>query len=157
MDYCGPVPTGEYLLVAIDRYSRFPEVAIVTSTKASSLLVQLDGIFAVHGIPEFIMSDNGSPFNSEEFSRYLQAIGSIHHPITPRWPQANGEVEKFNQLLEKTIQDAIVDGKVWKEELQRFLLQYRTTPHSTTKVAPAKYYSTDRSVESCQYSTENAL
>ena len=24
VDYCGPVPTGEYLLVVIDRYSRFP-------------------------------------------------------------------------------------------------------------------------------------
>ena len=138
VDYCGPVPTGEYLLVVIDRYSRFPEVTIVNSTKSSSLFIQLDRIFAVHGIPELIISDNGPPFNSDEFSRYVTAIGSRHHPITPRWPQANGEVEKFNQPLEKTIQAAVVEGKVWKQELQRFLLQYRTTPHSTTKVAPCE-------------------
>ena len=138
VDYCGPVPTGEYLLVVIDRYSRFPEVAIVNSTKSSSLFIQLDRIFAVHGIPELIISDNGPPFNSDEFSRYVTAIGSRHHPITPRWPQANGEVEKFNQPLEKTIQAAVVEGKVWKQELQRFLLQYRTTPHCTTKVAPCE-------------------
>ena len=138
VDYCGPLPTGEYLLVVIDRYSRFPEVAIVHSTKASSLFIELDRIFAVHGIPERIISDNGPPFNSEEFSRYVKAIGSKHHPITPRWPQANGEVEKFNQPLEKVIQAAIVEGKVWKQEIQRFLLQYRTTPHSTTKIAPCE-------------------
>ena len=93
VDYCGPVPTGEYLLVVTDRYSHFPEVAIVNSTKASSLFIQLDRIFAVHGIPELIISDNGSPFNSDEFSRYVKAIGSIHHPITPRWPQASREVQ----------------------------------------------------------------
>ena len=34
MDYCGPFPMGEYLLVLIDAYSRFPEVEIVNSTAA---------------------------------------------------------------------------------------------------------------------------
>ena len=138
VDYCGPLPTGEYLLVVIDRYSHFPEVAIVNSTKSSTLFTNLDRIFSVHGIPEIIISDNGPPFNSDEFSRYNLAIGSKHHRITPRWPQANGEVEKFNQPLLKTIQAAVVEGKVWKQELQRFLLQYRTTPHSTTKVPPCE-------------------
>ena len=104
VDYCGPLPTGEYLLVVIDRYSHFPEVAIVNSTKSSTPFTNLDRIFFVHGIPELIISDNGPPFNSDEFSRYNLAIGLQHHRITPRWPQANGEVEEFNQPLLKTIQ-----------------------------------------------------
>ena len=33
VDFCGPFPTGEYLLVTIDAYSRFPEVEIVQSTQ----------------------------------------------------------------------------------------------------------------------------
>lgn len=33
MDFCGPFPTGEYLLVVIDAYSRFPEVDIVQLQK----------------------------------------------------------------------------------------------------------------------------
>ncbi len=37
IDFFGPVPTGEYLLVVIDRYSRFPEVDIVNSTKTSTV------------------------------------------------------------------------------------------------------------------------
>ena len=32
VDFCGPFSTGEYLLVGIDTYSRFPEVEIVHST-----------------------------------------------------------------------------------------------------------------------------
>eukprot|EP00795_Rhopilema_esculentum_P017825 gene17825-9513_t len=33
---------------------------------------------------------------------------------------------------------AVVEGKKWQQELCRFLLQYRTTPHSTTKVPPSE-------------------
>ena len=33
VDFCGPFPTGEYLLVVMDVYSRFPEVEIMRSTR----------------------------------------------------------------------------------------------------------------------------
>ena len=39
VDNCGPFPTGEYLLVAIDAYSRFPVVKIVQTTSAKNTLV----------------------------------------------------------------------------------------------------------------------
>ena len=39
IDFYGPLPSGEYLPVLIDRYSRFPEVAIVKSTKGPSTRV----------------------------------------------------------------------------------------------------------------------
>ncbi len=97
IDFYGPLPGGEYLLVLIDRYSRFPEVEIVKSTKASVIILKLDRIFSVHGIPEIIKSDNGLPFQGEEFCKYFSALGIKHEQITPRWPKANGEVERFNQ------------------------------------------------------------
>ena len=48
LDFYGPLPSGEYLLVVIDRYSRIPEVEIVRSTKASTVIPKLDKIFATH-------------------------------------------------------------------------------------------------------------
>ena len=138
IDFCGPLPSGEYLLVLIDRYSRYPEVEIVRSTKAACVIPKLDKIFTVHGIPYKIVSDNGPPFNGDDFDRYMKALGIEHDPVTPYWPQANGEVERFNQPLEKMLQAAEVEGKIWRQELNRFLLQYRTTPHCTTKVAPSE-------------------
>ena len=128
----------EYLLVVIDRYSRFPEVEIVRSTKATVVIPKLDKIFSVHGIPELVKTDNGPPFSGEEFDRYLKTLGIKYEPSNPCWPQANGEVERFNRSLSKMLQTADTEGKVWREELYRFLLQYRTTPHSTTKVAPCE-------------------
>ena len=127
-----------HLLVFIDRYSRFPEVEIVKSTRAAIVIPKLYRIFSVHGIPKIVMSGTGPPFSSVEFARYATTLGFTHQFSAPYWPQANGEVERFHQCLEKAIQIAVLEGKVWKQELQRYLFQYRVTPHSITSVAPCE-------------------
>ncbi len=138
VDFKGPLPSGEYLLVVTDRYSRFPEVEIVNSTRASTVIPKLDKIFAVHGIPLQVKSDNGPPFNSEEYDRYFKILGIKKVLSTPVWPQANAEVERFMQPLTKSLQTARIENRPWKQELQRFLLQYRTTPHCSTGVPPVE-------------------
>ena len=75
MDFYGPLPSGEFLLVVIDRYSRSPEEEVVRSTKASCVIPKLDRIFAVHGIPIVIKTANPPPFNGEEKKRYGEALG----------------------------------------------------------------------------------
>ena len=136
LDFYGPLPSGDYLLVGIDRYSRFPEVEIVKSTKASVVIPKLDKIFATHGIPNTVKTD--PPFNGEEYSRYLAALGITPKFSTPLWPQSNAEAERFMQPLGKTLRTAKAENRPWQQELNRFLLQYRTTPHSTTGVPPAE-------------------
>ena len=102
------------------------------------VIAKLDAIFARHGIPVVIRSDNGSPFQSDDFARYCKALGIKHVPVIPVWPQANGEVVKFNQPLEKCTKTSVLEGKVWRQEINRFLLQYRMTPHCKTKEAPCE-------------------
>ena len=138
MDFLGPFHSGEYLLAVIDCYSRYPEVEIVSSTAAPAVLPKLDVIFARHGIPDKVTSDNGPPFQGKEFERYMSLLGINHVPSTPLWPQGNAHVEAFNKPLGKAIQTAHAEHRKWKQELQRFLLNYRTTPHTTTKVPPAQ-------------------
>ena len=55
----------------------------------------------------------------------------------PLWLLANGHVERQNRTLLKTLKVAHVEGKNWREELQKFLLAYRTTPQTSTGVTPA--------------------
>ena len=104
------------------------------STKSSVVIPKLDKIFAFHGILFELTSDNGPPFNGDEFSRYLTFFGVKSTRSTPKWPQGNAEVERFMQPLAKALTTAVVEGRKWQQELCRFLSQYRTTPHSTTKV-----------------------
>ena len=137
IDFCGPFPTGEYLLVLIDAYSRFPEVDIVHSTSAKAVIPKLERIFATHGIPQVIKSDNGPPFSSAEIRDFLNEHGSAHQHITPLWPQANAQAENFMKPLTKAVRAAIINKQNWRKELNKFLLNYRATPHSTTGFAPA--------------------
>jgi hypothetical protein len=66
-DFYGPLPTGQYIIVLIDKYSRYPEAEIINSTSAKTLIPKLDAIFARHGIPQTFKSDNRPPFNGNEF------------------------------------------------------------------------------------------
>jgi hypothetical protein len=54
-------------VVIIDEYSRYPVVESLTSLIAKSVIPLLDKTFSIFGIPKELISDNGPPFNSEEF------------------------------------------------------------------------------------------
>lgn len=139
IDFYGPIPqVNKYLLVVTDTYSKYPEVEIVSSTDAKTCIPLIDKIFATHGIPKNVRTDNGPPFNGYEIERYMEALGINWTTSTPLWPQGNAHVERFMKPLGKALQTAKIEGRKWKQELYRFLLSYRATPHSTTKIAPCE-------------------
>ena len=90
-DLLGPMPGGEYLFVVVDYYSRYFEVDILKSILSRNIIDCLDRIFAMHGIPESLKTDNGPQFISSEFKDYMMVNGVIHVTSTPLWPQGNGE------------------------------------------------------------------
>ena len=95
----------------IDKRTRFPVVEQTTSTSSWVTCDRLRKIFATHGIPERLESDNGPPFNAMEFKIFAEEMGFKHHRITPEHPRANGEAESFVKVLNKTEQIAHSDGK----------------------------------------------
>lgn len=58
--------------------------------------------------------------------------------MTPKWARAKGEVERFVRTVKKVIKKAKLEHKNYKQELNKILRNYRATPHSTTRVAPAR-------------------
>ena len=94
VDFAGPFPSGDYIMVVIDEYSRFPEVELLASTSAKAFISKLDAIFARQGVPDILKSDNGLPFNGHEFEDFPNYLGFKHRRITPYWPRANGEAER---------------------------------------------------------------
>ena len=122
MDFLGPLPSGEMLLVVIDQYSRFPEVEILRSTAASATIPKLDSIFARHGYPVKVRTDNGPPWNSIEIDNYMHRNGIQLKPCTPLHPKGNSEAEVFMKPLQKAILTAHADNQNWRKELHSFLL-----------------------------------
>ena len=126
-----------YLLVFIDDFSRFPVVEPVTSTSAKAVIPKLDKIFSTFGIPQVLRTDNGPPFNSEEFANFAQYMGFTHRKIMPRWPQANGIAERLMRSLKKVYQTAHAEHKSSQQALNQFLRNYRATAHPTTGKSPS--------------------
>ena len=136
LDFSGPYPSGEYCLIVVDDYSRYPVVELVSTTSAAAVIPRLDKIFSMFGIPEECKSDNGPPFQSREFVEYAKTQGFRHRKITPLHPESNGEAERFVKTLQKFITTITVEGSSWKMSLPDFLRVYRSTPHTVTGRSP---------------------
>ena len=127
LDLFGPMPHREHLLVIVDYYTRYYEVEILTSIVVGQIILRLERIFAVRGLPVSITSDNGLQFQFEEFEKYLVDNGILHRKVTPLWAQANGEVERQSRSLLKSMTIAQAEGKDWKIELVHYLATYRAS------------------------------
>ena len=123
-------------MVLICDYSRYPLVDKLTSLTAQNVISHLEKIFGMFSIPSVVKSDNGAPFNSQEFAQFASHIGFKHRKITPLAPQANGTVEAFMKPLVKTMKTATASGKNFKSELTIFLMNYSSTPHPSTGLSP---------------------
>lgn len=137
IDFLGPLPSNDYVLVVVDYYSRFVEVEIMTTITASNTFKKLRRMFARFGYPEVIKSDHGPQFR-DEFKRLCEQFDiKLIHSL-PYTPHQNGEVERQNQGLLKSIRISQALGRDWKSDLEDYLLMYRSTPQMTTNKSPAE-------------------
>ena len=133
IDVCGPFPTGEFVVVLTDYYSRWPEVKILKTVTSETILQWLDSVFTTHGYPEEIKSDNASYFTSREFRETLKSWGIKLRTVTEYWPQVNDQVERFNQVLLKHVLTSRAGNEDWRTALPTMLRNYRSTPHQITR------------------------
>ena len=120
---------SHYLLV-IDYFSRYIEVAKLTSESSASVIKHMKSIFARHGIPQEVVSDNGPQYSSREFANFSQEYGFVHSTSSPKYPQSNGEAERGVQTVKSLLKKT--------EDPYLALLAYRSTPLSTTGYSPAE-------------------
>ena len=78
-------------LVLVDTHSKCLEVIPVSAATSTVTIEKLRAIFATHGLPERIVTDNGTVFTSEEFEKFLHQNGIAHtrtapyHPACIKW------------------------------------------------------------------------
>jgi hypothetical protein len=119
---------GKDYLVVTDYYSRWLEVRYLQSTTSTAVINKFRLIFATHGIPEVIISDNGPQFQCRKFKDFAEEYDFEHRTSSPGFPQANGEAEAGVKIAKKILK---------QKDPDLALLNYRNTPHSSTGVSPA--------------------
>ena len=100
----------------------------------------LRAMFARHGLPEQLVSDNGPQFTSSEFEQFLKGNCIKHILSAPYHPASNGLAERFIQTLKCTLKASEKDGKTLQHRLAEFLFEYRATPHATTNESPSELF-----------------
>ncbi|KAF2883748.1 hypothetical protein ILUMI_22412, partial [Ignelater luminosus] len=125
----------EYLLV-IDYYSKYIEIAkLEDSTSSNQVIVHLKSIFARHGIPDVVMSDNGPQFTSRLFKKFSQEWEFRHITSSLLYPQSNGLVERNVQIVKK----CLIKAKQANRDMYLVLLHYRNSPIEGNNLSPAQF------------------
>ena len=112
------------------------EAIRVNNATASTTVRELRKLFATHGIPETVVTDNGTQFVSEEFYQFLSQNGVACLQTAPKHPSSNGLAERAVQTVKVGVRK-IENGDL-ELRLQQFLLCYRVTPQSTTSRSPSE-------------------
>ena len=116
-------------LVVVDYYSRFIELLHLPDLTSKTLVYKFKNLFARHGLPYSLRTDNARSFNSEEFLKFTQEHDIDHEFSSPHFSQSNGAAESAVKIAKKCLK---------QEDPFLALLMHRSTPHSATGVSPAE-------------------
>lgn len=93
IDHAGPFQ-GKLFLIVVDSFSRWMDVSVVSSTASGPTIARLRELFATHGLPDVIVSDNGRGFASSEFLGFCNRNGIQHYRVAPYMASSNGLAER---------------------------------------------------------------
>lgn len=140
IDFLGPLPSGHYLFVIIDYFSRYKEIEIMKSISTQDTIIVLKKNFSRTGNPASITADNGRQFCSQEFKAFCTEQGITLFNTIPYWPQQNGEVERQNRDILKRLKISQIEKSDWKDDLLKYRIMYNSTPHSSTGKSPSELF-----------------
>ena len=127
---------GMNILVAIDAHPKWVEAVCTSSMSSTCVIEELRSLFARFGLPELVVTDNGTCFVSSEFKDFLRVNGVKHSTSAPYHPASNGLAEHAVQIVKQGLKKD-VNGTM-RSRLAIVLLAYRATPQSTTGQTPAE-------------------
>lgn len=111
---------GHTYVIVVDYYSRWVEIKKLHDETSESVIIALKELFAQHGIPEMVISDNGPQYSASQFQQFAAKYGFNHITSSPNFPQANGEAERAVRTIKGLLRK--------NQDIYLALLTYRATP-----------------------------
>ena len=142
MDLIGPfvasLNNNRYILTMVDHCTGWAEAYPIPDQRNATIAHVFHNSFvSSHGCPEVLVTDNGTEFVARDFTDYLSSMGIKHIRSTPRHPESNGKIERFNrtfkEMLAKAVRNAPED---WEEHVGATLFSHRISVSDVTHYSP---------------------
>ncbi|XP_036346138.1 uncharacterized protein K02A2.6-like [Rhagoletis pomonella] len=139
IDYAGPFQDNHFLVV-VDAKSRWAEFRVIRDAPTTQSTINLlSDIFATHGYPSIMVSDNATIFTSAHFKSYCSKNGIYQKLIAPGHPSTNGLAERNVQTLKRKLKAMSTEPGPLRQKVNDILQIYRATPLSNG-MSPAELY-----------------
>ena len=141
----GPFPCAvggfEFLFVATDKFTKWPEVEPMRKVTTQVAIKFMKGLVCRFGVPNRVITDNGTQFTSRAFMQYIQSLGIKVSFASVAHPRSNGQVERMNAevlrgLKTRTFDKLRKSGRRWIDELPVVLWSLSTTQNQSTGQTP---------------------
>lgn len=123
-----------YIITYIDLCTRWAEAFYIRNIGSSSVIKALKKWISKHGSPEYLISDNGRQFASNELKNFLNSYGTKHIFTTAYNPRANGTCERINQTIGRIIR--CNEGSSIKDAITRINLSLQHSVNRMTTFSP---------------------
>ena len=140
-DIVGPIRTTasgkRYIMTIMDRFSRWMEAVPLRSMEAETIAKAFYETWVCrYGLPDYLISDQGTNFESRLFNEMLSRFGTVRNHTTAFHPQANGLIERSHRTIKEILRNLGAMTKQWDELLPSVLLALRNAI-SNTGVSPS--------------------
>nr|GFA49795.1 reverse transcriptase domain-containing protein [Tanacetum cinerariifolium] len=130
IDFMGPFPSSKgnkYILVAIDYLSKWVEAKALPTNDTRVVVKFLKSLFSRFGTSKAIISDRGTHFCNDQFSRVMAKYGVTHRLSTAYHPQTSGQVEVTNRGLKRILERMVGENRAsWSDRLEDALWAFQT-------------------------------
>jgi transposase InsO family protein len=141
IDIVGELPKSssgyKYILTIVDYATRYPEAIPLRSINSKVIADALIQFFSRVGIPEELVSDQGSNFISTLMTQLYESLGITKIKTSVYHPEGNGLVERFNGTLKAMLKKFAGENvRYWDKYLPYLLFSYREVPSESTGYSP---------------------
>ncbi|KAI2648698.1 Transposon Tf2-9 polyprotein [Labeo rohita] len=142
LDFVTALPPSQgntVVLTVVDRFSKavhFIPLPKLPSAKETAVAV-IDHVFRLHGLPTDVVSDRGPQFVSKFWREFCRLLGATVSLSSGFHPQSNGQTERANQDLERTLRCMVArNPSSWSQQLSMVEYAHNSLPVSATGLSP---------------------
>ena len=125
---------GHSYILLVDHFSKMPFVRGIKTTSCGEVIKFFKDMFAIHGVPKRLYSDNGPQYSATEFRNFALDWEFEHITSSPYYPQSNGFAERVVGIVKSVLKKAKQSGN----DPQMALLCLRSTPIDSKTPSPAE-------------------